>query len=457
MGKRQQLRALILIADVLWATCSLIAALFFRYHSPAAVMAQWAHWWSVLSTILLLWVLLFPVLELDGFHGGWRGTAIMSKCLIGVTALMAMILVGGYIGRYLRSRLVLGYFALLYLCGLMLIRFLVDQAFRYSKRSGQLVRTLIVGNGHLAHETARRIQRHPELFWEIVGFVGPTQPMEKGSGGPQKMRTLQLLDFVRTMDINQVVIAFDQPLVSEIRKLIDQLRLDGVTIIQVPTQLDIYSRRPHLIDLDGIPLISFEEVRLSAFDLACKQLLDRVVAFLLLVASAPVLLGLGLIATIRFGSPFVYLRRTGLHGREFNMYRLNWGRFGPGDLMRRTGISELPQLVNVLKGDMSLVGPRPESPEVTQRYSDWQRKRLEVLPGITGMAQVHGLREFHRHHNRYSYDLEYILHRSLWRDITIIIQTIFILGGGRRNMRLAADESSPLTGVTQAKGECQQC
>lgn len=457
MGKRQQLRILILAADVIWATCSLVTALFFRYHNWVAVSSQWGHWWSVLSSILLLWMLLFPVLELDGFNGGWRGSATIAKCLIGVTALMIIILAGGYAGRFLRSRLVLGYFAALYLGGVMLIRLLVDQAFRYSKRSGQLVRTLILGDGPLARATARRIQQHPELFWEVVGFIGSAKAPDRDDQGPQRMRTLQMLDFVRSMNVDQVVIAFEQPLVAEIRKLIDQLRIGGIAIVQVPAQIEIYSCRPHLIDLEGIPMISFEDVKLNPFNLACKRLFDQIFGFLLLVLAAPLLLVLGLVATLRFGSPIVRLRRTGLGGREFNMYRLNWPQLEPNHPLRWSGISELPQLLNVLRCEMSLVGPRPEPPDVTSRYSDWQRRRLAVLPGITGLAQVNGLREFHRHQNRYSCDLEYILHQSLWRDITIILQTVFVLCGGRRSERSISAETSPLPGVVHPKGEGQQC
>jgi len=95
--------------------------------------------------------------------------------------------------------------------------------------------------------------------------------------------------------------------------------------------------------------------------------------------------------------------------------------------MQQTSITELPQLLNVLRGDMSLVGPRPEGPEKVRHYSDWQRQRLNVKPGITGLAQVHGLRDQNSSEDKTRYDLEYILHRSLFLDISLLLQTLWTL------------------------------
>ena len=90
-------------------------------------------------------------------------------------------------------------------------------------------------------------------------------------------------------------------------------------------------------------------------------------------------------------------------------------------------MTELPQLWNVLRGEMSLVGPRPESPERVRHYSDWQRQRLSVAPGLTGLAQVHGLREQHSSEEKARFDLEYIFHWSLFLDFSLIVQTAWTL------------------------------
>jgi hypothetical protein len=114
------------------------------------------------------------------------------------------------------------------------------------------------------------------------------------------------------------------------------------------------------------------------------------------------------------------------------MYRLNSERHGTGlptheFLLQRSSLTELPQLFNVLRGEMSLVGPRPEGPERIRHYSDWHKQRLSVKPGMTGLAQVHGLRDQHSSEDKTRYDLQYILHTSAFQDISLLLQTAWTI------------------------------
>ena len=135
---------------------------------------------------------------------------------------------------------------------------------------------------------------------------------------------------------------------------------------------------------------------------------------------------------LRKGRGFRRELRCGLHGETFLMYRLNSDR--PASalpaheyLMQWSSLTELPQLFNVLRGEMSLVGPRPEGPERTRHYSEWHKQRLSVKPGITGLAQVHGLRDQNSSEDKTKYDLQYILHRSLFQDISLLLQTAWTI------------------------------
>jgi lipopolysaccharide/colanic/teichoic acid biosynthesis glycosyltransferase len=124
--------------------------------------------------------------------------------------------------------------------------------------------------------------------------------------------------------------------------------------------------------------------------------------------------------------------RIGKGGRPFWMYRLDIDRMaedGPSyeRLMRDLSISEIPQLWNVLVGDMSLVGPRPEDPDRVKHYSDWQKQRLNAKPGVTGLAQVNGLREHHESEEKARFDLQYLLEWSPFNDLVLILQTIATL------------------------------
>jgi lipopolysaccharide/colanic/teichoic acid biosynthesis glycosyltransferase len=132
------------------------------------------------------------------------------------------------------------------------------------------------------------------------------------------------------------------------------------------------------------------------------------------------------------GSAFRWERRIGWRGVQFSMLRLNVDH-NPQNRSRfertlwQISISELPQFWNVLRGDMSLVGPRPECPERATRYSAWHQQRLSVKPGLTGLAQVRGLREQHTSEDKTRHDLQYMLHPSLLKDLSLLIETIWTL------------------------------
>jgi lipopolysaccharide/colanic/teichoic acid biosynthesis glycosyltransferase len=124
--------------------------------------------------------------------------------------------------------------------------------------------------------------------------------------------------------------------------------------------------------------------------------------------------------------------------------------------LQKLSITELPQLWNVLRGDMSLVGPRPESPERAKHYSDWQRQRLNVKPGITGLAQVHGLRQQHSSEEKARFDLQYMLHPSAFMDVALLLQTIWTLfvrlfGSGTRDFTDTNSLQGTLTSAHSAQ------
>ena len=177
---------------------------------------------------------------------------------------------------------------------------------------------------------------------------------------------------------------------------------------------------------------------------AGKRLLDAAGATVLLVVLSPLMCLLALLIKLSSaGTVFYRQRRVGQRGREFQLLKfrsmaparpgLPLTRAGDpritrvGRFLRKWKLDELPQLFNVLKGEMSLVGPRPEPVERVKRYSDWQRQRLTCKPGVTGLAQVHGLREENSSEDKAYYDLRYIQDWSLLGDLSLILQTIWTI------------------------------
>jgi exopolysaccharide biosynthesis polyprenyl glycosylphosphotransferase len=197
------------------------------------------------------------------------------------------------------------------------------------------------------------------------------------------------------------------------------------------------------IDIDGMLLTSISRFEQRWPYVLAKRAMDILLSSLLLLAFSPILIGIALLIVLDSGWPAMFVQtRVGKNGRLFSMYKFRSMHSGApqygvsptdaqdpritrmGRFLRRTSLDELPQLVNVLLGDMSLVGPRPEMPFIVSKYSLEQRQRLQVLPGITGLWQLSADRAFQIHENL-QYDLYYIRNRSFFMDMSILVHTLF--------------------------------
>ena len=203
----------------------------------------------------------------------------------------------------------------------------------------------------------------------------------------------------------------------------------------MPQPYLLYLSKPELVDLGGLPLLQLKDAATGMpSNPIWKRVLDLALATCLLLLSLPVILVAAAILKAKKGRGFCRELRCGQHGKPFWIYRLNSERKASGLtraelLMQHVSLTELPQLLNVLRGEMSLVGPRPEGLERANRYSDWHRQRLSVKPGMTGLAQVHGLRHQNSSEDKTRYDLQYIMRRSVFQDISLLLQTIWTLTG----------------------------
>ena len=177
-------------------------------------------------------------------------------------------------------------------------------------------------------------------------------------------------------------------------------------------------------------MLCLEERRPKQFALAAKRSADLVIATVLTLLASPIVLMAAANLIFSAKKPFKRELRCGLHGQPFLMWRINIDR-DADDLsglrlwLARLSLTELPQLLNVVLGNMSLVGPRPESPDRVKHYSEWQRQRLSAKPGLTGLAQVYGLREQHASEDKARFDLQYMLHWSPLLDLSLLLQTLW--------------------------------
>jgi exopolysaccharide biosynthesis polyprenyl glycosylphosphotransferase len=309
---------------------------------------------------------------------------------------------------------------------------------------------LIVGTGRIARDIAGRIQGNPSLGYNIVGVINDrVKPKGQMLGIPILGLYPDLPAIIDNYDVAQVIIALPDAKRTEIVELVTLCQRGRVDIKVYPDIFAYMAGEMSVGDLGGIPLLTVRDISLRGWKLSLKRGMDFIVALFGLIFLSPIMLLIALLIRLESaGSPFYAQIRMGLDGRPFPVIKFRSMRQdaevdGPGwtvegdprvtrigRLLRKTELDELPQLINVLIGQMSLVGPRPERPVYVRqfraqipRYMERHREKA----GMTGWAQVNGLRGNTSIAERTSYDLWYVENWSLWLDIKIVIRTIWMV------------------------------
>ncbi|MBC8447098.1 MAG: undecaprenyl-phosphate glucose phosphotransferase [Chloroflexi bacterium] len=306
-------------------------------------------------------------------------------------------------------------------------------------------KVLLVGGGDVGRLILQKIRQSPRLGYEVTGFVNG----EVGSvimGAPVLGHTADLPDLIEHHGIEEVIIGLPEANHEEILTIISLCEREKVGIKVFPDVFQIMASEVSIGDLGGLPLLTMRDVALRGWRLTVKRLMDVAVSAVVLIFLSPPLLLTALLIKLDSAGPVLFVQeRTGLDGRPFPMLKFRSMRSdaeaqGPGwttendprrtrlgTIIRKLSVDELPQLINVLLGDMSLVGPRPEQPAYVEqfrrsipRYMDRHREKA----GLTGWAQVNGLRGDTSIAERTKYDLWYIENWSLWLDVKIIIRTL---------------------------------
>jgi exopolysaccharide biosynthesis polyprenyl glycosylphosphotransferase len=327
---------------------------------------------------------------------------------------------------------------------------------------------LIMGAGVVGSQVARRLESHPEYGLVPIGFLDddPRSIAEVGGREMPVLGTVENIDeTVEQTGVRNLIVAFSSVADARVSRLIQRCQELGIEVSVVPRMFDTINNRVGYDTVGGLPLMSFTTVNPKGMQFAIKHAFDRVLAAILLVLLSPVLLCTMLAVRLSSHGPvFFRQRRVGRDGKEFDLYKFRSMRAAPavaeqsekdpnalefllggdtapggvegddrrtpiGRFLRSSSIDELPQLMNVLCGEMSLIGPRPERPEFVElfnndinRYDD----RHRVKSGITGWAQVHGLRGQTSLAERVEWDNYYIAHWSLGLDLKILALTCIV-------------------------------
>lgn len=316
-------------------------------------------------------------------------------------------------------------------------------------RGIDLRRVIIVGAGEIGQLIYNQMQKAPELGYRVVGFLSDSVPAGQiVADVPVLGRQRRIQQVIRAGKIDEVIIALSGASYSEVLNLVGMVDDDSVAIKIYPDAFQLITNNDVSVgELSGLPLISIRTVPLDRrLNRIIKRTLDLAVSMFALVVLSPLLLLVALL--VRFDSPgptFFVQQRVGRDGKPFNMIKFRsmradaeqhgtWTRPDDerrtrlGTFIRRFSIDELPQFINVLLGDMSVVGPRPEQPQYVAQFSGQIPRymhRHREKAGITGWAQVNGLRGDTSIQDRTRYDLYYVENWSPWFDIKIIIRTAY--------------------------------
>ncbi len=326
------------------------------------------------------------------------------------------------------------------------------------RRVGAGRQTLIVGNAATATRLADEFSCRPWTGVQIVGYA--SDECDEPVALPRLGSLNDLVTIVQRHRIDEVIFALPPAQYDRVVELSLLLLREPVMLHTVPTALDLVFARTPVDSVGGIPLVSLRESALTLSQRIVKRLFDIVVSFGLIVLLAPLMLVIALLIKLESPGPVIFTQeRIGEHGRRFKMFKFRsmyidadrrWHEVAKCDAttgklihkqkddprvtrvgrkLRRTSLDELPQLFNVLRGEMSLVGPRPEMPYIAAEYEPWQWQRFRVPPGMTGWWQVNGRSEKPMHLHTED-DLYYIQNYSFWLDLRILAKTLVVVYQG---------------------------
>jgi exopolysaccharide biosynthesis polyprenyl glycosylphosphotransferase len=320
-------------------------------------------------------------------------------------------------------------------------------------------RVLIVGHGLIGAELQERVSNNDLSDIVIVGYVDD-DPAKRASFTDILGNLDEIQGIIQEYGITDVVIALPRRAHQRLEQLVESLTTIPIQLWVIPDYFQLAVLDAKIEDFIGLPMLNLRAPALDDYQLVIKRALDLLLTIPIMAVSLPVMGIISLLILLDDGRPILFRQeRAGMNGKLFTMYKFRSMKVGAeklqnqinqidenghlihkqkndprvtrvGRFIRRFSLDELPQFFNILIGNMSLVGPRPELPFLVAQYESWQRRRFTVPQGLTGWWQIHGRSDRPMHLNTEA-DIYYIQNYSLWLDIQIIIQTFWVILRGK--------------------------
>lgn len=443
------------ISDALVIAGSLLLAYWIRFVSAFFIdgprVMNYVDYLHLLIFVIPIYLVIYYIFGLYTPYRNQKLTHEIQRIFFANTVAILMLITYLYYTKDINySRLMLGYFYIASNLFISIERFLFRKLISNLRSKGKnLKQVMVVGAGEVGQSFVKKIQEEKQLGYQVVGYIDDYFPKKERNGIPilgttQDLEAL-LLDHP---GLDEVVIALPNTSYKKINKVIDICEFSGVKTQVIPDYVNlIQGSKAYFDEIDGIPLVNTRYIPLdNPFNDNIKRIFDVVASSALLLLSSPFLAVIALLVKTTSPGPVFYKQqRVGRNRKEFTIYKFrsmideqpDKGQKGwtvkddprktvVGKYLRKFSIDELPQLFNVIKGDMSLVGPRPELPHWVDKYRETIPHYMikhHVRPGITGWAQVNGYRGDTDISERIKKDIEYIENWSPWLDFKIILKT----------------------------------
>lgn len=453
----------LILSDIILINLGFILAYWVRYELQLLRPVEEAYfvpYTAYLPTVAILTLILLPAYWLEGMYSPARRTAWFDQVYSifnGTTSGTLIMIVINYIYPPIsRSRLIFLYATVLIVILLSISRLALRAVLGHLRKRGiGINRVLIVGAGKVGRTVMRNIVARPSLGYQIIGFVDDNPDKGRTDIGPFKALgpVANLARIIQKETIDEVIITLPWMYHRKIISIMRECQRKRVRARLVPDLFQMTLSQVDVDDLGGVPLVGIKDIAIPRGKLAAKRALDFSVALLGLLLCWPIFLLIAIAIKLDSPGPVLFKQmRVGKGGREFVFYKFRTMRAGAeeeqaalnalneasgplfkirddprltrvGKFLRRTSLDELPQIYNVLRGEMSLIGPRPPLPSEVVEYLPWQRQRLEVSPGMTGLWQVSGRSEL-TFDEMCLLDIYYIEHWSPALDAEILLRTI---------------------------------